>query len=68
MYFAADMTIAEMIKERTDSEGFLENMRNEQELILGTNADKMHPYIEDCVARKVDIVQVIRKGFAHLLS
>lgn len=49
-----------MIKERTDSEEFIENMKNEQEMILGMTTDKVHPYIEDCMARKDDIVKVIK--------
>ncbi len=53
-----DMTIAEMIKEITDAEEFTENIRNEHEMILGMVADRVHPYIEDCMAHKVDIVKV----------
>lgn len=53
------MTVAEMIKEQTDTEEFIENMKNEQEMILGMAPDKVHPYIEDCMAQKVDIVKVI---------
>lgn len=47
-----------MIKEVTDTEEFIESIGNEQEIMLGMDSDKVHPYIEDCMARKVDVIKV----------
>lgn len=47
-----------MIKEVTDTEEFIESIENEQEIMFGMDSDKVHPYIEDCMARKVDVIKV----------
>lgn len=47
-----------MIKEQTDSEEFRESVKNEHEMLLGIVTDKVHPYIEDCVAQKIDVIKV----------
>ena len=53
-----DTTIAELIKETTDSEDFAERLRNENEILLNSSTERVHFYIEDCMARKVDILTV----------
>ncbi|XP_065201520.1 vacuolar protein sorting-associated protein 33A [Planococcus citri] len=57
---ANHMTVAEMIKEQTDSEDFRESVKNEHEMLLGIVSDRVHPYIEDCMAQKVDVIKVLR--------
>lgn len=52
------MIIAEMIKEVTDTENFRDSVQTEQEIILGLVTDRVIPYIEDCMTRKVDIIKV----------
>lgn len=54
----ADTTVAEMIKDVTDSEEFAERIKNEHEVLLGMVTDRAHPFIEDCMACKVDILKV----------
>lgn len=52
------MTIAEMIKEVTKSDEFIDLIKNEHEMILGSVGDRINPYIEDLMAHKVDLVKV----------
>jgi vacuolar protein sorting-associated protein 33A len=53
-----DTTIAELIKEVTDSVPFMDSLLVEQEFMNGIDTDKVHPYIEDQIAQKVDLVKV----------
>ncbi len=52
-----DTSIAELIKEVTDSDEFMDNLRTQQEFINGIDTDKAHPYLEDCIARQESIVK-----------
>ncbi|KAK8760791.1 hypothetical protein V5799_027942 [Amblyomma americanum] len=51
-------SLAEEIKKVTDRESFFENLAVEQEFMNGMDTDKVHPHIEDCIARQEDIVKV----------
>ncbi|XP_077511912.1 vacuolar protein sorting-associated protein 33A isoform X2 [Amblyomma americanum] len=53
-------SLAEEIKKVTDRESFFENLAVEQEFMNGMDTDKVHPHIEDCIARQEDIVKVLR--------
>ncbi|XP_066290958.1 vacuolar protein sorting-associated protein 33A-like [Branchiostoma lanceolatum] len=53
-------TIAEMIKEVTDSDHFMESLTVQQEFLNGIDTDKVNPYIEDCIARKEPIIKILR--------
>lgn len=57
---ATHTTIAELIKEVTDSNSFLESLQTEQEFMNGIDTDKVHPYIEDCIAQKEPMLKVLR--------
>ncbi|XP_054271006.1 vacuolar protein sorting-associated protein 33A isoform X2 [Macrosteles quadrilineatus] len=57
---ATHTTIAEMIKEVTDSTEFLDTLRAQQEMMLCVDTDKVQPYIEDCIAHKESLVKVLR--------
>ncbi|CAG5119015.1 unnamed protein product, partial [Candidula unifasciata] len=53
-------SIAELIKEVTDSDEFLDSLRCQQELLHGLETDKVNPYIEDCIAREESLIKVLR--------
>ncbi|CAL1537718.1 unnamed protein product [Lymnaea stagnalis] len=53
-------SIAELIKEVTDSDEFLDSLRCQQELTHGLETDKVNPYIEDCIARMEPLCKVLR--------
>lgn len=55
-----DTTIAEMIKEVTDSSSFLESLQIEQELLNCIDTDKPNSFIEDMIAQKEPILKVLR--------
>lgn len=55
-----DTTIAEFIKERTDTSDFLDSLQVEQELLSGLDTDKVHFFIEDCISKKKPFLQVLR--------
>ncbi|XP_039288228.1 vacuolar protein sorting-associated protein 33A [Nilaparvata lugens] len=57
---AVHTAIAELIKEVTDSEKFLSSLQMEQEMMLGVDTDKVHPYIEDCIAHQDPLIKVLR--------
>ncbi|XP_067014776.2 vacuolar protein sorting-associated protein 33A [Anabrus simplex] len=59
-HLAIHTTIAELIKEVTDSNSFLESLQTEQEFMNGIDTDKAHPYIEDCIAQKEPLIKVLR--------
>lgn len=58
IFIFSDTTIAELIKEVTDSNNFLESLQTEQEFMNGIDTDKVHPYIEDCIAQKEPLIKV----------
>lgn len=53
-------TIAEMIKETTDSYDFVDELMCEQEFLLYSDVDKASPFIEDLIAKKASFTTVIR--------
>lgn len=55
-----DTTIAEMIKEVTDSTNFLETLQIEQELLNCIDTDKPNSYIEDLIAQETPLIKVLR--------
>lgn len=57
---AKHTTIAEMIKEVTDSNDFLEYLQIEQELLNCIDTDKPNSFIEDCIAQKKPLLKVLR--------
>lgn len=57
---ALHTSIAEVIKEQTDSEEFREGLRVEQEFFNGIETDKAHPYIEKCIGMKEPLIKVLK--------
>ncbi|KAG7196607.1 hypothetical protein KM043_013095 [Ampulex compressa] len=57
---ARHTTIAEMIKEETDSTSFLESLQVEQELLNCIDTDKPNAYIEDMIAQQQPLLKVLR--------
>ncbi|XP_058789341.1 vacuolar protein sorting-associated protein 33A isoform X1 [Phymastichus coffea] len=57
---AKHTTIAEMIKEVTDSSDFLEVLQIEQELLNCIDTDKPNSYIEDLIAQQQPLMKVLR--------
>ncbi|KAK0047696.1 vacuolar protein sorting-associated protein 33A isoform X1 [Biomphalaria pfeifferi] len=57
---AIHTSIAELIKEVTDSDEFLDALRCQQELTHGLETDKINPYIEDCIAKMEPLSKVLR--------
>ncbi|XP_015592749.1 vacuolar protein sorting-associated protein 33A [Cephus cinctus] len=57
---ARHTTIAEMVKEVTDTSNFLEALQVEQELLNCIDTDKPNPYIEDLIAQQKPLVKVLR--------
>ncbi|XP_021346292.1 vacuolar protein sorting-associated protein 33A-like isoform X1 [Mizuhopecten yessoensis] len=53
-------SIAELVKEATDTDEFMDSLRCQQEFINGVDTDKIHPYIEDCMGRQEPINKVLR--------
>ncbi|XP_043464161.1 vacuolar protein sorting-associated protein 33A [Leptopilina heterotoma] len=53
-------TIAEMIKEVTDSSQFLESLQIEQELLNCIDTDKPNSFIEDMIAQQEPLLKVLR--------
>lgn len=60
MSLATHTSIAELIKERTDKESFMDSLQTQQEFMNGIDTDKVNSYIEDCIARKEPLVKVLR--------
>lgn len=56
----ADTTIAEMIKEVTDTSNFLECLQVEQELLNCIDTDKANPHIENMIAQQEPLLKVLR--------
>ena len=61
--FVSETSIAELIKEATDSDDFMECLRCQQELYKGEDTDKVNPYIEDCIGRHEPILKVCVAGY-----
>ncbi|XP_043266692.1 vacuolar protein sorting-associated protein 33A [Venturia canescens] len=57
---ARHTTIAEMVKEVTDSSEFLESLQIEQELLNCIDTDKPNSYIEDMIAQQKPLLKVLR--------
>ncbi|XP_011311301.1 vacuolar protein sorting-associated protein 33A [Fopius arisanus] len=57
---ARHTTIAEMVKEVTDSNDFLECLQVEQELLNCIDTDKPNAFIEDCIAQQKPLLKVLR--------
>lgn len=55
-----DTTIAEMIKEVTDSSNFLESLQVEQELLNCIDTDKPNTFIEDMIIQQQPLLKVLR--------
>ncbi|CAN8015991.1 unnamed protein product [Ixodes persulcatus] len=53
-------SMAELIKEVTDQESFFEVLGIEQEFMNGLDTDKVHPRIEDLIAREEGMLRVLR--------
>lgn len=53
-------TVAEMIKEITDSNDFLDELSCEQEFLICADCDRMSTIIEDMIAKKAPFRSVIR--------
>ncbi|XP_052712538.1 vacuolar protein sorting-associated protein 33A-like isoform X1 [Crassostrea angulata] len=53
-------SIAELIKEHTDSEEFLDSLRCQQEFINGLDTDKVNTYVEDCIGKMEPLDKVLR--------
>ncbi|XP_072163867.1 vacuolar protein sorting-associated protein 33A-like [Diadema setosum] len=60
MSLATHTSIAELIKERTDKETFMDSLQAQQEFMNGIDTDKVNAYIEDCIARKEPLIKVLR--------
>lgn len=57
---ALHTSIAEVIKENTDSDDFRESLTVEQEFFNGIDTDKPHPYIEKCIGIKEPLTKVLK--------
>ncbi|XP_033216509.1 vacuolar protein sorting-associated protein 33A [Belonocnema kinseyi] len=57
---AKHTTIAEMIKEVTDSNSFLESLQVEQELLNCIDTDKPNSFIEDLIAQQAPLSSILR--------
>ncbi|XP_028415170.1 vacuolar protein sorting-associated protein 33A-like [Dendronephthya gigantea] len=57
---ATHTSIAELIKDHTDTESFRENLQVQHEFISGIDTDKVSPYIEKLIAVKEPLVKVLR--------
>lgn len=57
---ALHTSIAEVVKEQTDSDDFRESLRVEQEFFNGIDTDKLHGYIDKCICSKQPLTKVLR--------
>lgn len=57
---ATHTTIAEMLKEITSSDEFLDELECEQEFLLCSDVEKINPFIEDLIANQASLKTVIR--------
>lgn len=57
---ATHTTIAEMLKDFTSSDEFLDELECEQEFLICADVDKVNPFIEDLMANQAPFQTVIR--------
>ncbi|XP_060558501.1 vacuolar protein sorting-associated protein 33A-like isoform X2 [Ruditapes philippinarum] len=57
---ATHTSIAELIKDGTDTDEFMECLRCQQELYKGEETDKVNQYIDDCIGRREPLLKVLR--------
>lgn len=57
---ATHTTIAEMLKDFTSSDQFLDELECEQEFLICSDVDKINPFIEDLMANQAPFKTVIR--------
>lgn len=57
---ATHTSIAELVKEKTDTESFMDSLQIQQEFMNGLDTDKVSSYIEDLIAKKESLVKVLR--------
>ncbi|KAG8187464.1 hypothetical protein JTE90_009533 [Oedothorax gibbosus] len=57
---ATHTAMAELVKEITDSEMFLNSLQTEQEFMNGLETDKVNTHIEDCIAKEEPLIKVLR--------
>lgn len=57
---ATHLSIAELVKEFTDTDDFLDGLSCEQELTNNINTDRVHTYIEECIMRKKPLDKLLR--------
>ncbi|XP_052800544.1 vacuolar protein sorting-associated protein 33A-like isoform X4 [Mya arenaria] len=57
---AKHTSIAELIKEATDTEEFMECLHCQQDLYKGEDTDKVCPYLEDCIGRREPLLKILR--------
>ncbi|XP_035234293.1 vacuolar protein sorting-associated protein 33A-like, partial [Stegodyphus dumicola] len=53
-------SMAELVKEVTDSENFVNLLQTEQEFMNGLETDKINSHIEDCIAKQEPLIKVLR--------
>ncbi|XP_070204559.1 vacuolar protein sorting-associated protein 33A-like isoform X1 [Littorina saxatilis] len=57
---ATHTSIAELVKECTDADDFIDALRCQQEFINGLETDKVHPLVEECIAKSEKLSKVLR--------
>ncbi|XP_076434715.1 vacuolar protein sorting-associated protein 33A-like [Babylonia areolata] len=57
---ATHTSIAELVKEFTDTDDFIDALRCQQEFINGLETDKVHPLIEEYIAKSESLSKVLR--------
>ncbi|KAI0225757.1 Vacuolar protein sorting-associated protein 33A [Lamellibrachia satsuma] len=54
------ISIAQMVKELSGTDEFLDALHTQQDFFKGTDTDKPSAYIEDCIAKQEPILKVLR--------
>ena len=57
---ATHITIAELVKHKMETDEFSEMTSTEREFVNCLNTDRVHPYIEEMISKKVEIETVLR--------
>jgi len=57
---ASHTSIAELVKEVTDTDQFMETIQVQQDFLNGIDTDKAHPHIEECVSHRDPLAKVLR--------
>ncbi|CAI9744345.1 sorting-associated 33A-like isoform X2 [Octopus vulgaris] len=57
---ANHLSIVELIKSAISTDDFIDCHRTENDFINGLDTDKPNPFIEDCIAREVPLLKVLR--------